>query len=239
MKVTLVAHTPNPLYVCAEAASVCYDSEPSLKIVKGCIRSGHTSVLEHASFTFKIEGISRSCSHQIVRHRIASYSQQSQRYVTYDDLDWALTGIDPSRQETISIGCDLALVKYKYLIKDGVPAEQARRILPNATPTVIYVTMNIRSLMNFFNERLCTRAEKEIREVATLMKKAIVEADTIDREEALIFDKIFVPKCYRTEPHICPESPKTSCGRCRTLNRIIEELDELRAYKAATVDDGK
>ena len=63
MKVTLVAHTPNPLYVCAEAASDCYDSEPSLKIVKGCIRSGHTSVLEHASFTFKIEGISRSCSH--------------------------------------------------------------------------------------------------------------------------------------------------------------------------------
>ena len=70
MKVTLVQHTPTPLYTVAEAAAVCYDSEPSLKIVKGCIRSGHTSVLEHASFTFRIEGISRSCSHQIVRHRM-------------------------------------------------------------------------------------------------------------------------------------------------------------------------
>lgn len=239
MKVTLVAHTPKPLYVCAEAASVCYNSEPSLKIVKGCIRSGHTSVLEHASFTFKIEGISRSCSHQIVRHRIASYSQQSQRYVTYDDLDWALTGITGSIQDDMSAACDMALLRYRNMIDAGVPAEQARRLLPNATPTVIYVTMNIRSLMNFFNERLCTRAEKEIREVASLMKKAIVEADTIDREEALIFDKIFVPKCYRTEPHICPESPRTSCGRCRTLNQIIDELNELRAYKAAMVDDGK
>lgn len=239
MKVTLVAHTPNPLYVCAEAASVCYDSEPSLKIVKGCIRSGHTSVLEHASFTFKIEGISRSCSHQIVRHRIASYSQQSQRYVTYDDLDWALTGISDSIRDDMSAACDMSLLRYRNMIDAGVPAEQARRALPNATPTIIYVTMNIRSLMNFFNERLCTRAEKEIREVATLMKEAVVTAETIDREEALIFDKIFVPKCYRTEPHICPESPRTSCGRCRTLNQIIDELNELRAYKAATVDDGK
>lgn len=244
MKVTLVAHTPNPLYVCAEAASVCYDSEPSLKIVKGCIRSGHTSVLEHASFTFKIEGISRSCSHQLVRHRMASYSQQSQRYVKYDELDWVIPdyGIDGdfARQT-----CDIALNAYKYMTDDANPGFQkstidaARCVLPNATPTVIYVTMNIRALMNFFNERLCTRASKEIREVATLMKKVIIEADTIDREEALIFDKIFVPKCYRTEPHICPESPRTSCGRCKTLNQIIDELNELRAYKAATVDDGK
>ena len=81
MKVTLVGYTPRPLYVCAEAAAVCYDSEPDLKIVKGCIKSGHQSVLEHCSFTFKVEGISRACSHQLVRHRIASYSQQSQRYV--------------------------------------------------------------------------------------------------------------------------------------------------------------
>jgi thymidylate synthase (FAD) len=75
MKVELVAHTPYPLCVCAEAAAVCYDSKPAFNIIKGCIRSGHTSVLEHATFTFRIEGISRSCSHQIVRHRIASYSQ--------------------------------------------------------------------------------------------------------------------------------------------------------------------
>lgn len=239
MKVTLVAHTPRPLYVCAEAASVCYDSEPSLKIVQGCIRSGHTSVLEHASFTFKIEGISRSCSHQIVRHRIASYSQQSQRYVTYDNLDWALTGIKEEEQENLAAYCDLALLDYKKLIDKELPAEQARRVLPNATPTIIYMTMNIRALMNFFNERLCNRAEAEIRQVAKLMKEAVITADTIEREEALIFDKIFVPKCFRGSVPFCPESSRTSCGRVPTIDKIMKELNELRAYKATMVDDGK
>ena len=251
MKVTLVAHTPNPLYVCAEAASVCYNSEPDLAIVKGCIKSGHTSVLEHASFTFKIESISRSCSHQLVRHRIASYSQQSQRYVKYEELDWIIPdyGIDGdfARQ-----ACDTALNAYKYMTDDTNPGFQqstidaARCVLPNATPTVIYVTMNIRSLMNFFNERLCTRASKEIRELAGLMKEAIITAETIDREEALIFDKIFVPKCCRGTIHFCPESSRTTCGKVPTLEKIMkncqamkEQLNNLKEQLNNLADDGK
>lgn len=219
MKVTLVAHTPNPLYVCAEAASVCYDSEPSLKIIKGCIRSGHTSVLEHSSFTFRIEGISRACSHQVVRHRIASYSQQSQRYVTYDNLDWALDNVNKLRREDIAADCDMALLQYKKLLDKDVPADQARMVLPNATPTTVYVTMNIRSLMNFFNERLCSRASKEIRLVAQAMREAILSVSDISEEETKIFETIFVPKCERQDIAYCPEIK--SCGKHPTLKNLV------------------
>ena len=224
MKVTLVQHTPMPLYTVAEAAAVCYDSEPSLQIVNGCIRSGHTSVLEHASFTFRIEGISRSCSHQIVRHRMASYSQQSQRYVKYDNLDWVIPdyGIDEGYARH---ACDIMLDVYKEMTDDTNPdfrkstIDAARCVLPNATPTVIYVTMNIRALMNFFNERLCTRASKEIREVAKAMIEAILSAATISEEEKAIFKTIFVPKCEKFSIHACPE--KESCGRCKPLKEFV------------------
>lgn len=224
MKVTLIQHTPAPLYTVAEAAAVCYDSEPSLQIVKGCIRSGHTSVLEHASFTFRIEGISRSCSHQIVRHRMASYSQQSQRYVKYDDLDWVIPdyGIDEGYARH---ACDIMLNAYKDMTDDAKPGFQkstidaARCVLPNATPTIIYVTMNIRALMNFFNERLCARASKEIREVAKAMVEAILNADTINKEEKEIFKTIFVPKCEKFSIHACPE--KESCGKYKPLKEFV------------------
>ena len=104
MNVELISWTKDPLMTCAKAASVCYDSEPSLKVIKGCIKSHHESVLEHASFTFKISGISRSCSHQLVRHRIASYSQQSQRYVKLDNPTWVLpTNYMPYDDETATL----------------------------------------------------------------------------------------------------------------------------------------
>lgn len=221
MKVTLIAHTPKPLYVIAEAAAVCYDSEPSLKIVKGCIRSGHTSVLEHATFTFRIEGISRACSHQLVRHRMASYSQQSQRYVKYDNLDWAEDGLNKDVVESISSTCDYSLLAYRNLTNKGVPAEQARAVLPNATPTTIYVTMNVRALMNFFNERLCTRAQAEIRQLATSMKIEILAAHDIDEDEKAIFNKLFVPKCEKYPTHFCPEIK--GCGRHPQLKNFVEQ----------------
>lgn len=221
MTVTLIAHTPNPLYVCAEAASVCYNSEPNLKIVKGCIRSGHASVLEHATFTFRIEGISRACSHQLVRHRMASYSQQSQRYVKYDNLDWVEVGLNKDNIESINAVCDYSLLAYKNLISKGVPTEQARAVLPNATPTTIYVTMNVRALMNFFNERLCTRAQAEIRHLATSMKIEILAAKDISEEEKEIFNKLFVPKCEKYPTHFCPEIK--GCGRHSQLKDFIEQ----------------
>lgn len=219
MKVTLISHTPKPLYVCAEAASVCYRSEPNLKIIKGCIRSGHTSVLEHATFTFRIEGISRSCSHQLVRHRIASYSQESQRYVQYDDCDWAVEDICARSREKVVDACNYALNIYKEMLEDDIPSDDARAVLPNAAPTTIYVTMNIRSLMNFFNERLCARASKEIRDVAYKMKNSILIAEDIDNEEKAIFKTIFVPKCEKYSKHFCPEIQ--CCGKHPKLNEFI------------------
>lgn len=219
MKVTLVGYTPNPLYVCAEAAAVCYNSEPDLKIIKGCIRSGHQSVLEHCSFTFRIEGISRACSHQIVRHRIASYSQQSQRYVTYNNLEWATTGVPAETVDELEEYCDYALTAYQDMIERGVKPEDAREVLPNATPTVIYVTMNLRALMHFCNERMCKRAQTEIREVALLMEEEVLGAQQISFEEKEILYKILVPKCLAGPVHACPEI--NGCGRCKPLKEFV------------------
>lgn len=219
IKVTLVGYTPNPLYVCAEAAAVCYNSEPDLKIVKGCIRSGHQSVLEHCSFTFKVEGISRACSHQLVRHRIASYSQQSQRYVTYDDLDWATYGVPADTVDELENYCDFALLNYKKMIDKGVKAEDAREVLPNATPTIVYVTMNLRALIHFCNERMCTRAQAEIRKVASLMKEQIMWAENISVEEKTILSDILVPKCEAGPIKACPEIK--GCGRCKPLKEFV------------------
>lgn len=221
IKVTLVGYTPNPLYVCAEAAAVCYDSEPDLKIVKGCIRSGHQSVLEHCSFTFKVEGISRACSHQLVRHRIASYSQQSQRYVTYDDLEWATYGVPTDTVDELESYCDSALLNYKRLIDKGIKAEDAREVLPNATPTIVYVTFNLRALMHFCNERMCTRAQKEIREVASLMKEQVMWAEKISIEEKTILSEVLVPKCEAGQLKACPESAKECCGRHKPIKEFV------------------
>ena len=221
MKVTLVAHTPRPLYVCAEAASVCYDSEPDLRIVKGCIRSGHQSVLEHCTFTFKIEGISRACSHQLVRHRIASYSQQSQRYVTYSNLEWATTGVPAETVDELEEYCNYALTAYVDMIERGVKAEDAREVLPNATPTIVYVTFNLRALMHFCNERMCTRAQKEIREVANGMAKEVFAAQQISDEEKEILATVLVPKCEAGQLKACPESAKDCCGRHKPIKEFV------------------
>lgn len=221
MKVTLVAYTPRPLYVCAEAASVCYNSEPDLRIVKGCIRSGHQSILEHCTFTFKIEGISRACSHQLVRHRIASYSQQSQRYVTYSNLEWATTGVPTETVDELEEYCDYALTAYLDMIERGVKAEDAREVLPNATPTIVYVTFNLRALMHFCNERMCTRAQKEIREVANGMAREVFAAQQISDEEKEILTTVLVPKCEAGQLKACPESAKDCCGRHKPIKDFV------------------
>lgn len=219
MKVTLVGYTPNPLYVCAQAAAVCYDSKPDLKIVKGCIKSGHQSVLEHCSFTFKVEGISRACSHQLVRHRIASYSQQSQRYVTYDSVNWVADGLEYDAIEPVMLSCAESMIAYRDMIEKGVKAENARAVLPNATPTVIYVTMNLRALMHFCNERMCSRAQAEIRNVAIGMKNELMCAVNISKEEKEILDTVLVPKCATGPIEACPEH--NGCGRYKPLKEFV------------------
>ncbi|MGQ9760075.1 MAG: FAD-dependent thymidylate synthase [Candidatus Methanomethylicaceae archaeon] len=188
MKVTLLSHTPNPERVVAASARQCYSKFSAVRAVqdltdadierllKKVIESGHLSVLEHASFTFAIEGISRACSHQLVRHRIASYSQQSQRYVKLDEIDFILPDSvikDEKTRKEFSEVLELCKNCYKQMLERGIPAEDARYILPQASPTKIVVTMNARSLLNFFELRCCLSAQWEIRRLAEEMLKLV------------------------------------------------------------------
>jgi thymidylate synthase (FAD) len=142
------------------------------------LSSGHTSTIEHSSFTFAIEGISRACSHQLVRHRIASFSQQSQRYV--DLSKKPLPYIIPpeiKRKKKLKIVFEKFMKtvekQYHQLIKIGIKPEDARFILPNACETKIVLTMNARALHNFFQLRCCNRAQWEIRALANEMLKIV------------------------------------------------------------------
>ena len=220
MKVTLTRVTQNPVLAIEEAASNCYDSQPTTngRIMNACYESGHQSVLEFADFTFHIEGISRACSHQAVRHRHASYAQRSQRYVEEDNFKY----VTPM---TIQMNAE-ALIKYIEhmtncqnvyceLIELGIPAEDARYVLPNACETIIEVKMNGRELIHFMNERLCTRAQWEIRDLAKAMKGAVIEHD----DECAKFAKFFVPKCYAHAKYPFSTEHK-SCGLAPKLQDI-------------------
>lgn len=184
MKITLLAHTPDPERTAAAAARQCYSKfsatkayvelseEDIRRLLRKIISSGHLSVLEHASFTFVVDGISRACSHQLVRHRIASYSQQSQRYVKFDELEFvvphSISNDEESRRMFLE-GLEGCRETYRKLLAKGIPAEDARYILPQASPTKIVVTMNARALLNFFELRCCLSAQWEIRRVAEEM----------------------------------------------------------------------
>ncbi len=218
MKVILQSYTPRPLIVAATAARTCYSElEPSQislsvkeaeKILDRTIKSGHESVLEHVVFTFYISEVSRVLTHQLVRHRMASYSQQSQRYVKLDREYVEPPSITETQQtedgeliETQLLfeeAMDRAWMYYNELIEKGVPEEDARYVLPGACLTNIVVTMNARELLHFFKLRLCNRAQWEIREVAELMLK----------ECKMVAPEIFkyagapcqVDKCHETKP---------------------------------------
>lgn len=185
MDVRLLNHTPDPERAIAAAARLCYapvgaaellevmSDEAVRKVLKTIITSGHTSALEHASYTFAIDGVSRALTHQLVRHRLASYNQQSQRYVTYAEephfvVPPAVTA-DPAAAEVFSAATKAAFDAYRALLDAGVPAEDARYLLPNAMETKIVVTMNVRELLHFFELRCCKRAQWEIRELALAM----------------------------------------------------------------------
>ena len=232
MKVTLTRVTQNPVLAIEEAASNCYDSEPSTngRIMNACYKSGHHSVLEFADFTFHIEGISRACSHQLVRHRHASYAQRSQRYVDEDNFNYVIPESIRSNDDGL-VGYQRTMNSiqecYEYLKELGISAEDARFILPNACETVIEVKMNGRELIHFMNERLCTRAQWEIRDLAKAMKIAISEHD----EECAKFAKFLVPKCFaHAEYPFCVEHK--SCGLAPSLKDIYKAY--LDAKEGAT-----
>ena len=172
MNVILLEHTPNPDRLCGEAAAICTDSDNPEKALRAAMRSGHESVLEHATFTFKVEGVSRALLAQLTRHRIASFSVQSQRYV---DMDGAPVVVPPSiaenteTLETYQMLMDAIRNFYRSAVGSGIPKEDARFILPNATETKLIMTMNVRELRHFFALRTCNRAQWEIRQLADAM----------------------------------------------------------------------
>ena len=201
MQVTLIQQTPNPIETIAKIASICYDSDPKdpLKLVKHLYRNGHHSVFEHIYFTFKIEGISRACSHQLVRHRMCSFTQRSQRYCSEDGFESVTPRpINESVERYFRAAREDAEYWYDILQHNGVPNEDARYVLPNACATSLYLSCNLRELIHIANERLCSRAQWEIRELVEQMVSLV--------DPKLQF--MLVPKC-RSGRIICP-SP---CGK--------------------------
>ena len=185
MKVTLIQATPFAVELIAQIASICYDSEPQypIALVKHLYANGHHSVFEHIYFTFKIEGISRACSHQLVRHRHCSFTQRSQRYCSEDGFQYVI----PHSIDQDDFEDDMGVIKWAYADyqNGGVPNEDARYILPNACATSLYLSCNLRELIHMANERLCTRAQWEIRDVVREMCRLV--------DPQLHF--MLVPKC--------------------------------------------
>ncbi|MCM8826026.1 MAG: FAD-dependent thymidylate synthase [Candidatus Omnitrophica bacterium] len=233
MKVELLSYTNNPKEVIYASARQCYSKYSAYKIytekekisstklkefIAHLTKRGHLSPLEHISFTFAVEGISRVCSHQLVRHRIASYSQQSQRYVSMDNFDFIIPPTIAGNKEAKKIFLDtIDYIKSSYKkLKDIMEVsskiekekinQDLRFLLPQAVETKIVITMNVRELMHFFSERLCVRAQWEIRELAKNML-------TIVRK-------------------ILPEVFIFSGPKCKQLNYCPENFSECKLYKA-------
>lgn len=173
MRVELIQATSNPIETISKIASICYDSNPKnpLGLVKHLYKNGHHSVMEHIYFTFKIEGISRACSHQLVRHRHCSFTQRSQRYCAENGFEY----VTPQSVDDASYAGSYAFTMYEInsyyemMQSNKVPSEDARYVLPNACTTDLYLSCNLRELIHIANERLCSRAQWEIRELVEQM----------------------------------------------------------------------
>lgn len=216
--VELVYITPNAAQKIENIACVCYDSEPTedCKIFKGCMESRHFSVAEHSDITFKVT-CSRACSHQLVRHRTGKFTQRSQRYCKEDGFDYYIPQSISNDRQALEIYNDVIhniQANYKWLLDMGVEAEDARYILPNACETTIFITMDFRNFFHFLNERLCTRAQKEIRDIAKEMARLAVEACPIIKPYC-------VPKCESFSIAYCPEHK--GCGRHKPLKEIVRD----------------
>lgn len=221
MKVKLINYTQDPDRTVAAAARLCYSPVGVRQIsekmtdadVEGfldmLIEMGHLSPLEHVSFTFAVEGVSRAMTHQLVRHRIASYSQQSQRYVKLEEFEYVIPPSmrrNPEAEEVFVAA--MAQIKSAYQrLAELVHQEDARYVLPNACETKIVFTFNCRSLYNFFEHRCCERAQWEIRRLADTMLAEVRKVAPV------LFAKAGPPCVVRG---ICPEG-KMTCGRLERL----------------------
>ena len=206
MKVKLLNYTPNSEKTVYLAARQCFsqnfpeggNQEDWERLIGFLISHQHFSPFEHVSFTFSIQEISRACSHQLVRHRLASYSQQSQRRVT-QDLIFIFPPSIQKEEKTKEVYKNTMIQLYNIyhqLCNLGIPKEDARYVLPQAIATNIVVTMNARELFHFFEERLCGKAQWEIRKIANEMLQLCLDVSSI------IFNHCG-PKCKRLK--YCPE----------------------------------
>ena len=222
MKVTLLASTPNAEELICKAAHVCYSAKAIADIktedtgvmIERLIDAGHTSVLEHANFTFGIEGISRVCLAQLTRHRLASYSVRSQRYVEVkageyvgDDKEFMLERFK----------------EYREKIESGMKKEDARYELPQGVTTTLILTMNARALLNFFSLRCCYKAQWEIRELANEILKQV---------------KSIAPGIFKNAGAFCDQNgyckEAYTCGRKNVPHRdFLFELYEFWKTEAA------
>lgn len=238
MEVILTRVTENPVSAIEEAACNCYDSQPTGgRIMKACYNSGHHSVLEFANFTFHITGVSRALLAQLTRHRHAGFAVRSQRYCSEDGFKYV---IPPTIKENPNLKLAYQNLmneiaeKYEALQALGIPNEDARYILPNACETTLEFTCNGRELIHICNERLCTRAQWEIRSLVTLMKIRVAEYN----DECKKFAEFLTPKCVHLE--YCPEH--NSCGYMPKKYAVLndynkwKEVKQLLDYVDKTID---
>lgn len=253
LKVELLRYTPDGEKLVASAAKLCYspvgiseieeglDEEKLHKFLNLLMDLGHESPIEHVSFTFGVEGVSRTLTHQLVRHRIASFSQQSQRYVRLNQFEYIIPPAIGNNKEAKEIFINamkenqknydkisnlLFDEHYNRYISEGLKEkeakmkaekeaiEDARYIFPNACETKIVFTMNARSLLNFFNLRCCNRAQWEIRELATQMLKEVKKVYPILFKNA-------GPNCIKGP---CPEGNMT-CGKIVEVREKFMTID--------------
>jgi len=249
LSVSIIAHTPEPEKIIASAAKLCYskagtdeimqnlDKESTEKFLNTIISMGHMSPVEHVSFTFAVQGVSRTLTHQLVRHRIASYSQKSQRYVREGQFEYV---IPPEIENNASAReiflksmeeCQKAYDNIADILKKEYESEylnqrksekaaksaaekkaieDARYVLPNACETKIVFTMNARELLHFLRLRSCERAQWEIR---LLAEKMISELKTI----APVIFKYAGPPCLKGQ---CPEGTM-SCGKAAEKRKLF------------------
>jgi thymidylate synthase (FAD) len=170
MLVYLISYTPNPEYACGCAAAICAGSSYISRSLEHAIASGHTSVLEHAVFTFEVKGLSRAALAQLTRHRLASYDVKSQRYVRIGREDLVIPKtLEGEFADRVNKAMETVMDLYQEMVDAGIPKEDARYITPQGVTTDLIVTMNARELLHFFELRCCNRAQWEIRELADEM----------------------------------------------------------------------
>ena len=175
MKVELLRYTADADTLCGEAAGTCYQSNNPVSALKHSAGAGHESVLEHAYFTFRISGVSRVLLAQLTRHRLASFSVESQRYVKLTDEDAFVypEGLTPMQKSVFRNVYRNAMLNYEALVQAGVKPEDARYLIPQAAMTTIVMSCNARELKHILELRCCNRAQAEIRHMADEMYRLV------------------------------------------------------------------